>query len=427
MKITFIGTGFVGLVSAAVYASFGNQVTGLDIDEDKIKKLKKGKAPFYEPDLEEMLKNQQKKGNLNFTTDYESCIPESELIVIAVGTPSKENNEADLRYVYTATEALAPHLKQEAIVAIKSTVPPGTLDYVEKIIKKHTDVEFYTASLPEFLREGSAVADTLNPDRVLIGANNQVAIDKLEQLSKSLKAPIVKMTAESAQMAKYSANAYLATRITFINQIANLCEQNGADINEVIEGIGYDKRIGDHYWYPGFGYGGSCFPKDVKELAAYSLKVGQDSNLMVTINKLNKQRIPKLMSKYRYQVGCWKKKKVAVLGLAFKPGTDDTRQSPATKVIPWLIDQGSEVTGYDPMATWQPDEKAGQYQQTDSIRSAVKNVDVIICLIEWPQIIKFDFAKTKLEKEQYFIDARNQFEPDTIKQPGYKYIAIGRN
>lgn len=427
MNLTIIGTGFVGVVTAAVYASFDNQVIGLDIDSDKVESLKQGKIPFYEPGLEELLAAQQKQGTLTFTTDYQRAIESADIIMIAVGTPSQANGEVDLSAVYAASKSLAPHLKENAIVAVKSTVPPGTLDEVEKVIKQHSSVDFYTADVPEFLKEGSAVEDTLHPDRVVIGVENDSAFQKLKKLHQPLGAPVLKMHPESAQMAKYTANAYLATRITFINQIANLCEQNQADIEEVIAAIGLDKRIGDHYWYPGFGYGGSCFPKDVKELAHYANKIGQNTNLMITINQLNDQRIPQLLMKYGQKLGGWQDKRAAVLGLSFKPQTDDTRESPASKVVPWLLNKGAQVSGYDPLAEWSPAEHQDQYQQTDSLKAACQDADVIFALIEWPEIVDYDFSQIKADKEQYFIDARNQFVPDTMKQIGFNYIGIGRN
>ena len=431
MNVTFIGTGFVGVVSAAVYASFGNEVIGLDVDEKKISLLKNSQVPFFEPGLEELLVEQQKNGNLTFTTDYQQAIENAEIIMIAVGTPSAPDGQADLKYVFASAKSLAPYLKENAIVVIKSTVPPGTLNKVEQIIKAETNTKFYTASVPEFLKEGSAVHDTLNPDRVVIGATEPAVLVKLEALHQPLNATIIKVKPESAQMAKYSANAYLATRITFINQIADLCEKTGAKIEEVVRGIGYDKRIGSHYWYPGLGYGGSCFPKDVKELAAYSRAVGESDNLFNKINELNENRIPKLLRKFEEKVGGWENKKVAVLGLAFKPDTDDMREAPATKIIPILLSKGATINSYDPMASWQEffrlEKLEDNHIQVKSIEEAVKDADVIISLIEWPEITGFDFSKTReTAKMQWFIDARNQFDEVILKQQKYQYLGIGK-
>lgn len=431
MHICIIGTGFVGVVSAAVYASFGNQVVGLDIDENKVAALRQGHVPFFEPNLEELLIEQQQTGNLTFTTDYQSAISQAEIVIIAVGTPSAPDGQADLKFVLAATDSLAPHLKEKAIVVVKSTVPPGTLETVTEHIKKLYSGTFYTASVPEFLREGSAVQDTLHPDRVVLGATDEFVFTTLEQLHKPLQAPIVKISPESAQMAKYAANSYLAVRITFANQIADLCEKNGADIQEVIAAISKDKRIGSHYWYPGLGYGGSCFPKDVKELAAYSRAVGEANNLFNKVDELNDGRIPRLMASFAENIGGWQGKKVALLGLAFKPNTDDMREAPSIKLVPWLIEQGATVTGYDPKAIWaehHPDKRNGlpALTQTDTIAAACGEADVIIAAVEWSTIVNFDFSTCKATKDQWFIDARNQFSPKQVTAWGYHYRGVGR-
>ena len=431
MKICFIGTGFVGVVSAAVFASFGNQVVGLDIDEKKIEKLKEGIVPFFEPGLQELLLEQQKTGNLTFVTDYETAIKDADVVIIIVGTPSKESGEADLTYVFKAAESLAPHLKPNAIVVVKSTVPPGSFKTVEGKIRSNTQVPFTMASLPEFLKEGTAVQDTLHPDRVVIGADDDATFAKLEEMHKPFNVPVVHVSVESAQLGKYASNAYLANRITFINQVADLASKTNADIQEIIQVMGYDKRIGSHYWYPGFGYGGSCFPKDVKELAALSRSLNLDENLFIKMDQLNDERIAKLLTEYGKQIGGWENKKVAVLGLAFKPQTDDMREAPSTKVIPFLISQHAQVIGYDPKAVpvvehfISPDP---QINYTENLESAVTDADVIIALIEWPEIIGFDFSKTKTQtKTQWFIDARNQFEPATVTGWGYQYLGVGRS
>ena len=429
MKVTIIGTGFVGVVTAAVYASFGHTVVGLDIDEKKIQALRNSKVPFFEPNLEELLAQTQKEGNLTFTTSYKEAITNSDVVVIAVGTPSASDGNADLRFVFAACESSAPYLKDRAVVVVKSTVPPGTLPEVEKRIAAVAKVDFATASVPEFLKEGTAVHDTLHPDRVVIGTRKDYAFDVLSDLHKPLQAPIIRVTPESAQMAKYAANAYLATRITFINQIADLCEKNGADVQEVINAISEDRRVGGHYWYPGFGYGGSCFPKDVKELAHYSRTVGEDGNLFNKINEINENRISKLLGQYSNKIGGFEGKTVAVLGLSFKPNTDDMREAPSVKVIPYLVSQGSVVRGFDPKALdvvkhFVSDDKNISYHQ--QIEAACEGADVILALIEWSEIVAFDFAKVKEKKEQFFIDARNQFDSNKLEKAGYKYFGVGR-
>ncbi len=425
MKVTVIGTGFVGVVSAAIYASFGNEVVGLDIDENKVKLLEKGQVPFYEPGLQDLLLEQQAKGKLTFTTSYETAITGAEIIIIAVGTPSAADETADLRYIFASAKSLAPYLSDSAIVVIKSTVPPGTLEKTIAIIKETSSVNFYGASLPEFLREGSAVQDTLHPDRIVIGAESEFVFEKLEELHESLNAPVIRCKVASAQMAKYTANSYLATRITFINEIANLCEKNGADINEVIKAIGYDKRIGQHYWYPGLGYGGSCFPKDVKELAAYSRSIGEDGNLLNRVNEINKNRIYRLLEKFAEEISGFENKTVALLGLSFKPNTDDMREAPSTKIIPLLSNLGATVKSYDPMAKYSALD-SDRHQQYSSIEEACEDSDVIMCVVEWPEIIGFDFSKVRNNENQFFIDARNQFDPEKIKKMGFQYLGIGK-
>lgn len=430
MKIAIIGTGFVGVVTAAVYASFGHEVVGLDIDEKKVASLKKGKVPFYEPGLEALLIEQQQSGNLSFTTQYGEAITDAEIVMIAVGTPSAKDGQADLKYVFAAAESAAPFLAENAIVVVKSTVPPGTLDQVEQRVKPLAQHKYYLASVPEFLREGTAVQDTLHPDRVVIGADDQFAQDKLKELHEPFKAPVVLVKPASAQMAKYTANAYLANRILFINEIANLAEKNQADVMEVIEAIGYDKRVGSHYWYPGFGYGGSCFPKDVAELAAYSRSVGESNNLFNKMDELNRERIPTLMERYAKMLNGWDGKTVAVLGLSFKPNTNDMREAPAIRVIQYLLDHGAHVKAYDPQAIEVAPHfipKHDRVEYVEDINKVTNDCEVIMALIEWPEIVEHDFSPANNPtEEQWFIDARNQFDQTQVEAWGFNYIGVGR-
>jgi UDPglucose 6-dehydrogenase len=431
MIITVVGTGFVGLVTAAVFASFGHKVYGLDVDVSKIKQLKVGKVPFYEPHLEELLSETKKKQNLFFTSEYKDAVPQSDLIIIAVGTPSSKSGGVDLTYVLSAIESMAPLLKQNTIIAIKSTVPPQAIDSVVDALRKNSKVAYTIATLPEFLREGSAVSDTLHPARIVIGAEDDWTFSQLEILHQPFKAPIVRTKLASAQMAKYAANAYLATRITFINQIADLCEKNHADVQEVISAIGFDPRIRSHYWYPGLGYGGSCFPKDVKELAYFSRQVGEAENLFNKIQELNDQRLTRLFTYFEQKVGGWKGKKVAILGLAFKPNTDDTREAPSTKLIPLLLESGAMVTAYDPKATLKGTtvvtaSHQNHYAEKSSIATCCENADVIIIVTEWPEIGSFNYGEVRTNQTQYLIDTRNQIQPEIVKNWGYQYLGIGR-
>ncbi len=428
MKICVIGTGFVGVVTAAVLASFDNEVVGLDIDPAKIAKLRQGEVPFFEPKLEDLLRSTQTNGQLTFTTDYAQAVGDADVVVVAVGTPSAPDGNADLTYVFQACEAAAAHLKEGAILAIKSTVPPGTLTEVRQHLADHTSRPFILASLPEFLREGSAVDDTLHPSRVVIGCTDPAGQEILRRLHTPFQAPIVMVSPESAQMGKYAANAYLATRITFINQIADLCEVNGANVQEVIKVIGEDPRIGRHYWYPGLGYGGSCFPKDVRELAAYSRSVGHGNNLFNKINELNTERIFTKLDEFEKLIGTWEGKTVAVLGLSFKPNTDDLREAPSTKLIPHLLHKGAKVIGHDPMAipvaekVFEPD--ANLSFSTD-LSAVVAVADVIMVVVEWSEYLQYPFVQAE-GRGRLFVDARNQFEPQGLLQAGWRYMGVGR-
>lgn len=429
MKIACIGTGFVGVVTSSVFAKLGNEVVGLDIDQKRLDSLKQGIVPFYEPGLQELLLETQKSGQLTFTTDYQSAITGSDVIMIMVGTPSAPDGQADLKYVFAASESLAPHLKSGAIVVIKSTVPPGTNPKVKEIIAKHTSVEFDMASVPEFLKEGTAVEDTLHPDRIVLGVETDHARDVLTQLHAKLTSNIIVMKPESAQMCKYSANNYLATRITFINQIADLCEKNGADIQEVIQGIGEDKRIGAHYWYPGLGYGGSCFPKDVKEIAAYAAAVGETESLFIKIDDLNEKRIDKLMAKYSELVGGFNGKTVAVLGLSFKKNTNDTRVAPSLKVIPTLLDQGAVVRATDPKSIEEIKPLLpSSVQYFPEAYETIKGADVVMLLIEWDEYQNLDLSKVSslMQGVKYFIDTRNQYSKAVVESAGLQYKGTGR-
>lgn len=429
MKVALIGTGFVGVTAAVVYASFGNQVIGLDIDEKKIAKLNKGKVPFYEPKLTELLQAGLESGHLHFTTSYQEAISDADVVIVAVGTPSAPDGAIDLSYIAASVTQAAPFLKDGAVLAIKSTVLPGTLAQVKTIVNNLTDKKIHFAALPEFLKEGTAVDDTLYPDRIVIGTENQTAFKILEELHQPFKAPILSVKPESAQLAKYASNNYLALRIVYANALAEICEHTEADISEVIEAMGYEKRIGNHYWYPGLGYGGSCFPKDVKALAHFCQDNHLPGNLFATINDLNNSRPQQVLDRLSRVMGGFAGKKIAILGLSFKPNTDDQREAPALAVIPRFLEEGAHVVAYDPMVERIANDKLADhknYSQAADIPAATKDADLIIALIEWPQIVGFDFAKVKSEKPQFFFDARGQFEMKKIQDLGFIYLGIGQ-
>lgn len=433
MKLAVIGTGFVGVVTAAVFAKLGHSVVGLDISPEKVEALNQGKVPFFEPGLSGLLQAGLHAKNLSFTSSYPDTIPAAKIIIIAVGTPSSPEGKADLRYVDSAIDALAPLLSPETVVVIKSTVPPGILPFVRERISSKTNVVFHLASMPEFLREGSAVADTLNPDRVVVGAEDEYTAGVLSELHKPLGAPIIVTSPDSAQLGKYAANSYLALRIGFINQIADLCEKTGADVQEVISIIGADERIGSHYWYPGMGYGGSCFPKDVRELAYASRELGLGETLFVKLNDLNSTRPTTLFKQWTEKVEGWQNKTVAVLGLSFKPNTNDMREAPSLWLIPKLIEAGARVRAFDPKTIDEakklmPTQEKLSYFET--ISETVRNSSIIVVLVEWQEILDYDFSlsqQTPVDTKRWFIDARNQFIPNQVKQWGYRYVGIGRS
>jgi len=418
MKIACIGTGFVGVVTAVVFAHLGHKVVGLDIDQNKIALLKQSRVPFFEPELQELLKKTQDTGNLTFTTDYSEAISKAEVIFIMVGTPSATDGTADLKYLFSAVESLAPHLSNGAIIVIKSTVPPGTNHKLKQIIAAKTKTTFDIASVPEFLKEGTAVRDTLHPDRILIGSTNPATAKLLHSLHLPLTNQILDLSPESAQMAKYAANVYLAMRITFANQIADLCEQNGADIEEVLRGIGADSRIGSHYWYPGLGYGGSCFPKDVKEIAAYAKSVGEHDSIFIAVDERNETRIPRLLKHYSKLMHGFAGKQVTLLGTSFKPNTDDTREAPAGKLLPLLQAQKAHVVTCDPMV---------KADFTDPYK-AVQDSHAVFLLVEWPEYKSLDLQKiaAAMKSPRYFFDTRNQYSPNLAFQAGLKYQGVGR-
>jgi len=431
MQIAVVGTGFVGVVTAAVLAKLGHQVAGLDIDQSKVDKLNAGVVPFYEPGLEDLLKVGEASGKLTFTTSYSDAVANAQICIIAVGTPSSPEGKADTSFVLSAIDSLAPELQDDAIVVVKSTVPPGILPSLRERIAQKTTVQFHLASMPEFLREGTAVADTLKPDRVVIGAEAEWSAGVLSELHKPLGAPIIITSPESAQLGKYAANSYLALRIGFINQIADLCEKTGADVQEVISIIGADARIGPHYWYPGLGYGGSCFPKDVRELAYASKQLGLGETLFVKLNELNVERPQEIFAHWTTDVDGWAGKAVAVLGLSFKPNTNDLREAPSLWLIPQLLAAGATVKAYDPQAIPEVKQILGTpdgVEYEGDLGQAVAGADIVIALVEWKEIITFNFGDTAVaeKKQRHFLDARNQFVPEQVVGWGFSYHGIGR-
>lgn len=431
LKVCFIGVGYVGLVTAATFADLGNEVTCVNRDKEKSQDLKKGIIPIYEPDLEEMVKRNVRVGRLSFTTDYQGAVPHADVVFIAVGTPSLPSGDADLSQIEAAAEEIGRNLSGFTVVATKSTVPVGTNRKVEGILASNRPggATFAIASVPEFLREGSAVYDTLHPDRIVIGTESEKAREMLIQLHKPLKTLFVLTSIESAEMLKYTANSFLAMKISFANAIAQICEKVGADVVDVMDGIGMDKRIGRAFLYPGPGYGGSCFPKDVKALIAIAEKSGYDFKLLKTVENINEEQIALIVAKVVKTQGRNGNKTVGVLGLAFKANTDDVRQSQPIKIIHELTKRGYTVRAYDPIAgsTAKRYLTADKAHVVDTVYEAARGADVLLVVTEWDEFLKLDFGHLgEIMHAKTIVDARNLYDPDALKAMGWTYVGIGR-
>lgn len=431
MNITVIGTGYVGLSTGVCLAEIGHSVVCIDIDENKINMLRQGIPPIYERGLKELLEKNLKKGNLIFTTSYTEGLEKAEIILIAVGTPSDANGAADLSYLDKAVDTIASHLKRDAIIVIKSTVPVGTNEYVKKVFseKLPPSVHIEVVSNPEFLRQGSAISDTMNGDRIVIGAENKDAALKIEKMYKPLNIPVLMTDPKSAELIKYASNAFLATKISFINEIAALCEAAGADVSSVSRGMGMDKRIGSAFLNAGIGYGGSCFPKDVKALLHTAGKYGIDFSLLKNTVAINERQHELLVKKAAGRFKQLQGKKFALLGLAFKPETDDMREAPSIKIARSLLQSGAAVSAYDPKAT----EKAKQIigpniHYASTIEEALKNTDAALIVTEWEEIKQMDIEKNiKLMKRPIIFDGRNCLDEKQLKKCGeLEYYPVGK-
>ena len=437
MKIGVIGSGYVGLVAAACFAEMGNSVTCVDIDDKKITDLKKGIIPIYEPGLEPLVKNNFENKRLFFTTIINDALKSSKIIFIAVGTPMGEDGSADLQYVLSVAKSIGENMQHHLVVVDKSTVPVGTADKVRLTIqecldKRESDLSFDVVSNPEFLKEGAAIKDFMHPDRVVVGSNNEESTNIMRQLYSPFTVSsdrFISMDIRSAEMTKYAANAMLATKISFINEMSNICEKVGADVNQVRKGIGSDSRIGYKFIYPGCGYGGSCFPKDVKALINISNSVDYYPNLISAVEKVNFEQKQILFSKVKNQFGDnLNGYKFAVWGLSFKPETDDMREAPSIPLIKSLIEAGAIVNAYDPQATQEAKFYLNGYDVNYYLNKydALKEVDAVILVTEWKEFRSPDFDKMlDLMKGNIFIDGRNQFNKDYISSAGFKYFQIG--
>ncbi len=430
-KITIIGTGYVGLVTGTCFADLGNKVTCLDIDEKKIETLRSGGVPIYEPGLQEMIGRNVKAGRLSFTTSYEEGLEEAELVFIAVGTPSGVDGEADLRYVRMAAESIAETMKHPLIIVNKSTVPVGTGDWVADIVtkKQPEPIPFSVVSNPEFLREGNAINDFLNPDRVVLGSLDREAAEKVAQLYLPLRAPIVITDLRTAEMIKYASNAFLATRISFINEIASICEKLGADVKEVAAGMGYDKRIGHYFLDAGLGFGGSCFPKDVKALEYMALIHGTHPQLLRAVMEINRDQRRKVVHVLRDLLGgSLQDKVVGLLGLSFKPNTDDMREAPSVDLAHLLSHEGAVVKGYDPVAGPVAKQVIPEVKLASDPYDLASGCDAVILVTEWNEFKNLDMSRMAsiMHQPPVMIDGRNIYDPEEMRSYGFVYRGIGR-
>jgi UDPglucose 6-dehydrogenase len=432
MKIAVVGTGYVGLVTGTCFAETGNTVTCIDIDQEKIKKLQNGQITIYEPGLEQLFERNTKQGRLNFTTNLSEGIKGAKMIFLALPTPPGEDGSADLKYVLKVAEDLGPLLTEYTVIVDKSTVPVGTAEKVRAKIAAGCKVEFDVISNPEFLREGVAVEDFMKPDRVVIGTSSE----KAKKITETLYAPFVRqgnpvifMHERSAELTKYAANSFLAAKITFMNEIANLCELLGADVDAVRKGIGTDSRIGKRFLFAGIGYGGSCFPKDVQALAKSSKDVKYDFKMLNAVMDVNHTQKTKLLpAMKKYFGGSLKGKTIAVWGLAFKPHTDDIREAPALYNIEEFLKEGATVKAHDPEGAENVKKIFGdKIQYTETPYGAVEGADAVFIATEWPEFRTPDFDKlSSLLKSKVIFDGRNLYELHTMKDLGYTYFSIGR-
>ncbi|WP_017756711.1 UDP-glucose dehydrogenase family protein [Calidifontibacillus oryziterrae] len=431
MNVTIVGTGYVGLSTGVCLAEIGHKVTCIDIDEKKINNLRQGISPIYEPGLEPMLVKNSKAGNLLFTTSHQEGLSEAEIIIIAVGTPQGSDGAADLFYLKQAATDISAHLNHDAIVVIKSTVPVGTNDHIKNVLENEcsNNAKIEIVSNPEFLRQGSAVHDTMHADRIIIGSNNSEAAAKIAEMYRPLNVPIIITTLRSAEMIKYASNAFLATKISYINEIANLCEAVGANVEDVAKGMGMDKRIGEAFLYAGIGYGGSCFPKDVKALLHTANNNNVNFSLLKETITINEHQHELLVVKALNRFGDLNGKKIAMLGLSFKPETDDMREAPSIKIAALLTKLGSEVVAYDPVATNNAKKILGNtIKYAKSVNEAVLNTDALFIVTEWNEFKNLDLSCiiNKMAKPIVY-DGRNCLKEEMITAcEAIEYYPIGK-
>ena len=430
MKIVVAGTGYVGLVTGACLSEIGHKVTCVDIDENKVTMMKKGISPIYEPGLDELLKRNYEEGRLDFTTDYKNAYKDANIVFIGVGTPEREDGSANLDYVFKVCEQIAESVENNCLVVVKSTVPIGTNDRVEEFLKEHVKagIHIEVASNPEFLAQGTAVKDTLHASRIVIGVESKEAEEKLRYVYEGFNQPIVVTNRRSAEMIKYASNDFLALKISFINEIANVCEIVGANIEDVARGMSYDKRIGDKFLKAGLGYGGSCFPKDTKALHWLANDSGYEIKTIKATIEVNENQKYKMFRKAKQRFGSLKGMKVAVLGLTFKPETDDLREAPSIPNIKRLLDEGAEIVAFDPVGEENFKKKFSlPIEYVKSPKEALKNADVAFIFTEWKEIKNLDLqCYERLMKTPIIFDGRNCYDINLVKDHNIDYYSVGR-
>ena len=433
MQVAMIGTGYVGLVSAACFSEFGFDVTCVDKAVEKIDGLKNGQVPIFEPGLEDLVRNNFAAGRLHFTSQIEDAVPDADVVMLAVGTPSRRGDgHADLSYVWAAAEEVARAMNGYTVIVTKSTVPVGTGRKIEEIIRKvRPDAEFDIVSNPEFLREGSAIGDFMRPDRVVVGLDSEPAREVMKALYRPLfliETPIIFTSLESAELIKYAANTFLATKITFINEIADICEQIGADVQDVAKAIGLDGRIGGKFLHAGPGFGGSCFPKDTRAFVRIAQEHGAPSRIIESVVQVNEDRKRRMADRVIQSCGgSVEGKTIAVLGVTFKPNTDDVRESPSIDILPALTDAGARIQAFDPEGMDEAKALISGINWSDNAYEAMEGADALMILTEWNEFRGLDLARVRaLLKSPVIVDLRNIYRPDEMAEAGFHYVSIGR-
>ncbi|MDQ3685862.1 MAG: UDP-glucose/GDP-mannose dehydrogenase family protein [Acidobacteriota bacterium] len=432
MHIAVIGTGYVGLVTGACFAEFGVNVTCVDVDAEKIARLRDGIMPIYEPGLDQLVTKNAQAGRLHFTTELSAAVEQALVIFLAVGTPPREDGSADLRFIEEAARTVARHMNGYKVIVTKSTVPVGTGEHLRQLIREHQTqrINFGIVSNPEFLREGAAIDDFMRPDRVVLGSRDEEAIAIMRDLYRPLyliETPFVITSVEAAELTKYAANAFLATKISFINEIANLCDRIGCDVHDVARAIGMDNRIGKKFLHPGPGFGGSCFPKDTQALVSVAKAYRADSLIVDAVIEVNRRQRAAMVPKIEKLVGTIEGKTIAMLGLSFKPETDDMRDAPSVDIIQELMAKGAKIRAYDPVAIPQARKVLPGIEYAEDEYKAVEGADALIFMTEWNQFRALNMERIReLMRSPKIADLRNIYDPATVRELGFEYVGVGR-